>query len=383
MSRRRLGYIDQFRGLAAIFMIETHVLNALLLTALEAGLVYSYVNFVNGLVAPAFLFVSGFSFTLALDRKGDAYRKFSPELGRHLGRLLFIWLTGYFLHLPFLSLRKTLYSSSHADVLALTGVDILQTIAATLFLLHILRVAIKDDRKFNFLIWFLFIFFIAAAPVAGSIDFTHYLPLFLAQYFNGMYGALFPIFPWSGFLVGGTIASQYVTKHPDEAAEGKVQKRASLRILAIGITAAVAGYFLLPLEKRILVEPHPVDYSPSWFILRFGMLLIILFGIIVYEGRGRPDSSTVKLFGRESFFIYVVHLIIVYGSTINFPSLINVIGPNLGYVECFGVFVVLSTVMFFAAKFWHELKLDHYLASRRLQYLTVTIVLFLFIGRPY
>lgn len=382
-SAKRLGFVDQFRGLATIFMIETHVYNALLMTSLETGLVYTCVNFVNGLVAPSFLFVSGFSFTLALNRKGEAYRRFSPQLFRHLRRLLFIWAVGYALHLPFFSLRKSLYSISPDGVLALTAVDILQCIAATLFLLHIIRVVVKDDRKFNLVLYFLFLFFVIAAPFVGSADFTHSLPLFFAQYFNRMHGSLFPIFPWSGFLIGGTMASEYLMKRADTDSPGKVKKSALTNLLLAGISLSVAGFILMPVEESILIEPHFAQYSPSWFFVRFGILLGILYGVTVYEGTRSSGETVVKLFGRESFFIYVLHLIIIYGSSANFPSLVNLIGPHLNYAGYFGAFVALSVVMYLSGRFWHNLKRSDYLASRRVQYLLVGIVLYLFISRPF
>lgn len=383
MAQRRLGFVDQFRGLATIFMIETHVMNALLFTSLKFGPAFKYVDFVNGLVAPSFLFVAGFSFTLALTRKGDAYRKFSPELLRHLKRLLFIWVTGYFLHIPFFSLRKSLYEISPGGVLAFTAVDILQCIAATLFILHLLRVAVKDDRKFNLLVYFLFVLFIVAAPLAGAVNVSRSLPLFIAQYFNRLHGSLFPLFPWASFLIGGTIASQFITNHSDLVGTGNVEKAALRKILRIGIVATVAGVVFSVAEKQLLAEPHFPDYSPSWFVLRFGLLLLILYGLTRFEEARGSESSVIKLFGRESFFIYVLHLVIVYGSSAKFPSLLNIIGANLGYAECLGVFVLLSAAMYFVARFWSDLKRNDYGVSRRVQYLFVTAVLYFFISRPY
>ncbi len=364
-------------------MIETHVYNALLLTSLETGLVYACVNFVNGLVAPSFLFVSGFSFTLALNRKGEAYRRFSPQLLKHLRRLLFIWVAGYALHLPFFSLRKSLYSISPAGVLAFTGIDILQCIAVTLFVLHVIRVIVKNDRKFNLILYFLFLLFIMGAPLVGSVDFSRFLPLFFAQYFNKMHGSLFPMFPWSGFLIGGTMASQYLTKRAEPDAPGRVKKNALTKLLWTGICASVGGFILMPFEKSLLVEPHFAHYSPSWFFVRLGILLVALYGITVYEGSRSSKETVVKLFGRESFFIYVLHLVIVYGSSANFPSLINMIGPHLNYAGCFGIFLVLTLAMYLVGRLWHNLKRNHYMTSRRVQYLFVTIVLYLFISRPY
>lgn len=382
MPQRRLGYIDQFRGLATIFMIETHVLNALLLTSLRGEFTFKAVDFLNGMVAPSFLFVAGFSFTLALSRKGDTYRKFSPELVRHLRRLLFIWITGYLIHIPFFSLRKSLYHTSPAGVLAFTAVDILQCIAATLFLLHLLRVTVKSDRLFNAIIYSLFAVLVLGAPLAGWFDFTKSLPLGFAQYFNRLHGSLFPLFPWASFLIGGTISSQFITNHSDMST-GNVERTALRKIMWVGAGTAAAGLLFSIVERHFIVEPHFTDYSPMWFALRFGVLLLILYSIVLYEEGRRTEFSPVKLFGRESFFVYVFHLLIVYGSSVKFPSLVEMIGPRLGYAECLGIFAVLSAAMYAAAMIWSNLKRNDYDVSRQVQYGFITVVLYFFISRPY
>ena len=60
----RYPFIDVLRGLAVLFMIETHTVNALLDPALRAGTFHDALTYVNGLVAPAFLFAAGFSIVL-------------------------------------------------------------------------------------------------------------------------------------------------------------------------------------------------------------------------------------------------------------------------------------------------------------------------------
>jgi len=59
---KRYNFIDIARGLASIFMIETHVLNSVLSESLRNNIFYDIITFFNGLVAPLFLFVSGFTF---------------------------------------------------------------------------------------------------------------------------------------------------------------------------------------------------------------------------------------------------------------------------------------------------------------------------------
>ncbi len=375
MARARIGYIDQFRGLATIFMIETHVVNALLLDPLRSMAAFKALDFMNGLVAPSFLFVAGFSFTLAVNRKGDAYRTFSPELFRHIKRLLFIWAVGYLLHLPYFSLYKTVHGSTASDITSLLAVDILQCIAVTLIILHLLRVLIKSDRIFSSTVWGLFWFFVVAAPFIGSVEFAGFLPQFFSQYLNRMNGSLFPLFPWSSFLIAGTIASQKITFEKESRLAG--------RLLQIGGGLVAAGLVFFYLHKTFFPQPDLVNYSPGWFLLRLGLLLLILKGIIWYEEKRRLQWSAVKIFGRESFLVYVTHILIVYGSSAKNISLIDLMGPSLNYAQCLWVFAGLTALMLAVAYSWSTLKRRNYNLSRFVQYAVISGFFWMFIKNPY
>ncbi len=375
MIKKRIGYVDQFRGLATVFMIETHVVNALLSDSLKGTMIFSLLNFVNGLVAPSFLFVAGFSFTLAVNRKGDAYRRFSPELRKHMKRLLFILAVGYALHLPFFSLRKIIYGSTPADITAFFAVDILQCIAVTLILIHLIRVIINSDRTFNLILWGLFWFFIIGAPFAGYFDPGAVLPKFLGQYFNSVHGSLFPLFPWAGFLIAGAIFSQKVTFEKES--------KFAANLVRIGGGMVVVGLLLLEVQRFLLPQTNVWDYAPGWFLLRLGMLIWILKAIIWYEGKRETVWSSVKIFGRESFLVYVVHILLVYGSSAKNPSLVESLGTQLNYFQCTLIFVLLAAVMFAAAYSWSELKSRNYQLSRLVQWIAVTGFFYLFIKNPY
>ena len=56
------------KGLAVIWMIEVHATNALVRPALRAGAAFDWLNYGNGLIAPAFLFTSGALFLVTLKR---------------------------------------------------------------------------------------------------------------------------------------------------------------------------------------------------------------------------------------------------------------------------------------------------------------------------
>ena len=108
----RFTFIDLLRGWAIIIMIEVHVFNAFLLPELKQTGWFDILTFVNGLVAPAFLFVSGFAFQVSSGSKLDDMRKFKSSFWKKLLRYFSIILIGYALHLPFYSLSKVLNKST-------------------------------------------------------------------------------------------------------------------------------------------------------------------------------------------------------------------------------------------------------------------------------
>src|SRR6266545_3333797 len=99
---KRELYIDAFRGLMALVMVQGHVCDALLTPAARAEPWYVFQTMFHGSTAPGFLFASGFVAGLP---RAPLSLKASLRRAR---RLLFVLGVGYFLHLPYVSLWKTL-----------------------------------------------------------------------------------------------------------------------------------------------------------------------------------------------------------------------------------------------------------------------------------
>src|SRR5512137_2256527 len=74
----RYGFIDLLRGFALVVMIETHVINAYLPAASRHSWFFFWLTFFNGLVAPTFLFASGFSLMLQGRRNWEDWLHFRP-----------------------------------------------------------------------------------------------------------------------------------------------------------------------------------------------------------------------------------------------------------------------------------------------------------------
>ncbi|MDH7604770.1 MAG: heparan-alpha-glucosaminide N-acetyltransferase domain-containing protein [Melioribacter sp.] len=72
----RALFIDLLKGIALLIMIEVHVVNAFLLPEIKSQSWFEILNYINGLVAPAFTFTSGMVFVLSLQKGLDELRRF-------------------------------------------------------------------------------------------------------------------------------------------------------------------------------------------------------------------------------------------------------------------------------------------------------------------
>ena len=139
--KEKVRYIsaDLLRGLVIIIMIEVHVFNAFLLPELRQTGWFNVLNFINGLVAPSFLFVSGFAFQVSSGSKLDEMRKLGKAFWKKIARIFQIILIGYALHVPLFSLSQIVNEATPQQLESLLAVDILQCIGFGLLFLFITR----------------------------------------------------------------------------------------------------------------------------------------------------------------------------------------------------------------------------------------------------
>ena len=355
-------------------MIETHVFNALLLPATKEETLFKVLTFVNGLVAPSFLFCAGFAFAITVRRKWAEYTTFQRSLWRYVVRILFILAVGYSLHLPFFSLRKLMSLTDPSAWLPFYQADILQTIAVTLLLLTVSVVSLRSERLFFSVTTILCLFFVFAAPLIRELDYTN-VPSWLSPYFTMKVKSQFPLFPWAAFLISGTLVGTWYVRSNETGNGRRTMNR--LALLAIcGIAAALAAE-VLPLA---VYQNH--DFwraSPEFFVVRLGIVVLLMAGLWWREQRAQPGSrSMLSLFGQESLLVYTVHLLVVYGYTYEF-SFVRMYGPTLSYYQCFGLFAALTVAMYVMAYVWHRLKGWNKSAASYLQYAVIAGILVAFV----
>ncbi|MCX6133547.1 MAG: heparan-alpha-glucosaminide N-acetyltransferase domain-containing protein [Ignavibacteriales bacterium] len=377
--KNRLVFVDLLRGWATIIMIEVHVFNAFLLADIKNAAWFGWVNFVNGLVAPSFLFVAGFVFVVASDRKLEEFRTFGKAYWRQLSRIVLIWVIGYGLHLPYFSLTRTVRDSTAAQILLFSQSDILHCIAIGLLIVFLGRIVIRRDLNYQWFLAMLGSLMVLLAPFIWEIDCSLYLPGFIAPYFNDHQGSIFPLFPWLGFLMFGALAAFAYKK----ASAGGEVRNYFLILAALGSFLVIAGTLLVGLPAYIPHMSTAIRANPIFFASRLGIVCLLLVGCWYYSEWRKTEKSFVLDASKESLLVYTAHLLVIYGRFWDGNS------PAFNYGESFTVFqaiiatIALIVVMIVFARAWSAIKQKSMRWARIISYATGLILLAVFIVRVY
>lgn len=346
----RYTSIDLLRGLAIIVMIEVHVFNAFLLPELRQTGWFNILNFINGLVAPSFLFVSGFAFQVSSGGRLDEMRTLGKAFWKKIARIFQIVIIGYVLHLPFYSLSKSINRSTTQQIEIFFAVDVLQCIGFGLLFLFITRLIIKSNKIYHYFLITSLLFVITASPYIWQIDFNQYVHPLIGNYFNKLHGSLFPIFPWLNFLLAGAIYAKYFVEAVSRNEEQKFVKQTFLA----GILTVISGHiFFSGLLPDFITSPRP---HPVFFLERLGYVFALLSLCWIADNKYDLKKSFMMDASRESLPVYWLHLVIIYGMFWNNKSLAVIIGMTQGVLESSILTIVLIAMMILAAKIWGRLK---------------------------
>ncbi|MHB8578289.1 MAG: heparan-alpha-glucosaminide N-acetyltransferase domain-containing protein [Ignavibacteriaceae bacterium] len=363
----RFVFVDLLRGWALLVMFEVHSFNVLLKPALQKTDWFNQLNFVNGLVAPSFLFISGFAFILSTQNNLDELRKFGGKFWKKIARIVLVFLAGYSLHIPFLSIRLIHERANQQMMLAAYNVDILQCIAAGLLFIFIARLIFISDKHYNIFLIVSFFFVILISPLFWQIDFTKFLNPFFADYLNPNNGSYFPLFPWMGFLLAGAIIC---TLYLQEREKGN-EKIFIYSTAIIGLGLAFAGHFFLSeifRSNSISVKP-----LPAFFFQRLGYVLFLLGLCWYYAEKRQTKTSFVLDVGRESLLVYWLHLQVLYRHVLNSQNIASIYGGTFNVLQSVLFTIALAIAMIIVAKIWGAIKRRYRDFSSRLT-LTVVVV---------
>ena len=359
--KKRYLFLDMLRGLAVAEMIHGHSLDGLLDNALRSTSFFINWTHVRGYTAPVFLFAAGFAFALATLPRSKAFSQFSRTLLKRLRRLSFVILLGYLMYLPFLSLRKTILSIGTVGWENFLKVDILRCIGVSALILQFWFL-LKPKRMTTWIfISSLTIALPLLIPVVRHSEFIASLPAFVRYYFVD---SRFPIVHYSSFLFLGFLAGLLFTG-----------KRGGW--LKYSIITGVLLIFL----GQILRWSGSMPQMHA-FMTKGGV--IILLTVLLEKGENLWEHMpwAAQCFGKESLVVYVVHLMIIYGSVLN-KGLVFYWGRILSYSEVYIFIAWLFTAMVVLAYSWHKLKLEHMAVAHWVKNTIYWSFLALFLFKPH
>ena len=337
-AKARLAYIDWMRGLACLLMFQTHCYDAWLGGTARQSRFFMYSQLGGTFPAPLFLFLAGISFALVTDKllqKNLAPSQIARSTIRRGAEIFGFGLL--------LRLQEYLISWGWAPKSDLFRVDILNTIGLSMMLMGVLCWVVLSLMNHNETMWgqppsavrpgearqqtstrALVIAAISTALLISLLTpllWTSWRPRFLPwpveSYVNGVHNLgtpqpwLFPMFPWAGFAFAG-LAVGFILQNPWTRA----------REARVFVSLGILGIVLIELSRwldALQVQIYPVyDYwhtSPNFFLIRVGMLLVILTGTYAWcrWGLAQWGFSPLIQLGQASLLVYWVHIEFVYG----------------------------------------------------------------------
>jgi uncharacterized membrane protein len=371
----RYGFIDLLRGFAIVVMVETHVVNAYLPLAWKKGFgFFFWLAFINGLVAPTFLFATGFSLILQSKHQWENWLHLRRPFWLQMRRIGFITLVAYYTHLQWFGVRWYQRSWNDAKMWDRTfQSDILQCIVVSLLALLAIILLFRKRKLLPWVTGPLALGIALSTPWIWSINFRDKLPLPIALIVNPHGVSIFPIFPWMSCVLAGAFAAHFFIKAADG---GKIARYMQVTaILGAGMIAA--GLLLRSVPYTL---PGVVDFyttSPLYLMIRLGSVLLICAVLYKYESRAKW-MQPVQVAGQESLLVYGVHLWIIY-AFLRGKVLGPVIGKQFGYFPCFAISVTIIALMLFLAKHWHALKKHYPSQTRFVQAGIVMVMVIVFI----
>jgi uncharacterized membrane protein len=336
-AKSRLTYLDWTRGLACLLMFQTHCYDSWLSPQARQSRFFMYSQLGGTFPAPLFLFLAGISFALVTEKLRQ--KNLAPA---RIARTTILRGGEIFLYGLLFRLQEYLVAWGWAPKSDLLRVDILNTIGLSMMLMGIVcRLVLalrRGTRSLQALV-------LTAAGTALLISLLSpplwttwrptWLPWPLESYVDGVHNlgtpqaGLFPVFPWTGFAFAGLAVGFILQSSWARAREEKAF-----------FSLFLAGLVLIAFARWLNAQPRHLysvdDYwrtSPSFFLIRVGMLLVILTAVYAWcrWGLAQWGFSPLIQLGQASLLVYWVHLEFVYGRVSILPKrAMTISGASVG-----------------------------------------------------
>jgi uncharacterized membrane protein len=355
---RRLAYLDWMRGLACLLMFQTHCYDSWLSPEARKSWLYHWSQIGGTFPAPLFIFLAGVSFALVTGR----LREKGIASGAIARQTILRGAEVFGLGLLF-RLQEYLLGYGWVPWTDLFRVDVLNIIGLSMVLMGVLSWlaasgTVTAARLQTALAALIVATFVAmATPPLWTTPRPRFLPWPIESYINGVHifsqpqPWLFPLFPWSAFAFAGLAVGFYLSS-------GYAKNNNASAFALLGVAGVLAGAVSLLFDRSPIHLYSVYDYwhsSPNFFLMRCGVLLVILF--LVYAwcrwGFAEKGFSPIIQLGKTSLLVYWVHIEFVYGRVSILPKRsCSIPAASGGLLLIFGSMLALSLLR----THWQEIR---------------------------
>jgi uncharacterized membrane protein len=309
-------YLDWLRGVAVIVMVGAHVTDAWTRIEDRERDLYGYTVIVAGLASPLFLFLAGLTLSLAASTRAAAVGHAAAAVMASRRALQIFALAFLF--------RLQSQLLGWGPLVNFLKVDILNVMGVTMFAAALLW-GLSSNRVTRIALFALATAAVTmTTPLVREWDVLAALPDAIEAYIRPLVGLTsFALFPWAGFLLGGTIAGELI----QAARTARDERRLQHGFMIAGAAGAAIAY-ALSFQPSIYPNANFWTSSPTFFFMRLGLcsvLLPVAWWIDRFHTFVRatwpatfsaPDvpGRVITTLGRSSLFVYWIHVEMAYGS---------------------------------------------------------------------
>jgi uncharacterized membrane protein len=360
---KRLAYIDWMRGLACVLMFQTHCYDSWLSPEARKSTLFTWSQLGGTFPAPLFLFLAGVSFALITERLRENGMSRNEIAKTTIRRGAEIFGAGLLFRV-----QEFILGYGWAPWTDLFRVDILNMLGISMMLMGVLcwvsaertptdssantdpglTRTVESSRNRGLAAALLAAAVVALATPAIWTSFRpHWLPWPLESYINGVHiydkpqPWLFPIFPWSAFAFVGLAVGFLLFS-------ALAKRREPALFISLGAAGLLACGLALFFDSMRFSFYTSYDYwhtSPNFFLMRSGLLLVILFAAYAWcqWGFAQLGFSPIIQLGKTSLLVYWVHIEFVYGRFSILPKhRCSILQASVGLLIIFLSMVVLS-----------------------------------------
>src|SRR5262245_30771088 len=289
-------------------MIQAHTADAWTRMADRALKAYGYLLVLGGFAAPLFLWLAGLALVLSAERiqTKTGRRGAGVEAVVRRGAEIFI--------LAFLFRIQAFVLSPGSAPVTIFRVDILNVMGPAMAVAGLVWAIGRNRRGAAIAFSLVAVALAMVTPIVRQAGWVNFLPTWTQWYLrpSGDH-TTFTLLPWAGFVFAGAAYGSLLAQATDARSE---------RVIVAGLTLTGAVVLVLGLltasRPSIYAASNFWTSSPTYFAVRVGVMMLALGLLFAASPLGawipRP-LAVLEKFGRNSLFVYWIHVELVYGYT--------------------------------------------------------------------